>query len=370
MKIKQLFTLALAAGISATSVAETVYNLDIDNTATLNYLVSGNAQTAVTADNTFKVDRKVVFVLTAPTSVESGVIDTQQGTAYTLVNNSNAPIQFKLSAVNVGDTTVVSIGGSNVTDTTDFDPAYTYYKETGANSTFAAGTNTQLAGGVIDLTAGDFATDGTDEATIYVVATPTVGVNADIYAHNLTVIATESAASAATLNTTNGGSLSVGDAITADTGVWVSTQIQTVFSSEGVDREGAGALQISSANVTMLKSVVILSDPYGSSEPKAIPGAVVQYTLTVTNSGSLDATNVSISDNVPTTGFDLTDSYVELFTVTDNAGTTTNPTSGSGVTVAAATSTFTLVTFDPVTVPANDGTDDGEVIVTLTVTLK
>ncbi len=33
--------------------------------------------------------------------------------------------------------------------------------------------------------------------------------------------------------------------------------------------------------------------------PKAIPGAVIRYTITVANSGSEDATTVEVVDNVP-----------------------------------------------------------------------
>lgn len=305
MKIKHLATLALAVGFSATSSAalETVFDLTISNTATLNYDVAGTPQDSVDSNTEeFKVDRKVIFSLTSPTTVPTSAINTQQGTAYTLVNNSNAPIQFALSAVNVGSTTEVTIGGATVTDTTDTDPAYSYYKENGDVVGFD-GADTLIVGGVIDLTAGDFAADGSDEAIIYVVATPTVGINNDIYAHNLTVTATESESSATTLNATNGSSLAVGNAITNDTGVWVPGQIQTVLdvTAGGTDRVGAGALQITSAILGITKEAAVVWDPINLfTNPKAIPGAVIEYTITVTNTGSLAATAVGITDELPT----------------------------------------------------------------------
>jgi uncharacterized repeat protein (TIGR01451 family) len=304
MKIKHLATLALAAGFSATSSAalETVFDFTISNTATLTYDVAGTPQDFVDSNTEeFKVDRKVIFSLTSPTTVPTSAINTQQSTAYTLVNNSNAPIQFDLSAVNLASTTAVTIGGVTVTDTTDTDPAYSYYLENGAVAGFDV-ADTQITGGIIDLLAGDFSAGGTDEATFYVVATPTVGVNNDIYAHNLTVTATESASSASTLNMTNGGSLTAGNAITNDTGVWLPGNTQTVLDTAvgGADRVGAGALQITSAILGITKKAAVVWDPINLLvAPKAIPGAVIEYTITVTNTGSVAATDVAITDTLP-----------------------------------------------------------------------
>jgi uncharacterized repeat protein (TIGR01451 family) len=368
MKIKHLATLALAVGFSATSSAalETAFDITISNTATLNYQVSGNQQDSVDSNiEEFKVDRKVIFALTSPTTVPTSAINTQQGTAYTLVNNSNAPLQFALSAVNVASTTDVIIGGTTVTDTTDTDPSYTYYVETGANSTFSAGTNSQLVGGVIDLTAGDFAAAGTDEAIIYVVATPTVGINDDIYAHNLTVTAQESASSAATLNTTNGGSLAAGNAITNDTGVWVPGQIQTVLdvTAGGTDRVGAGALQITSAILGITKEAAVVWDPINLLvNPKAIPGAVIEYTITVTNTGSLAATAVAITDTLP----DQLDLTILPAAYTPAIGQYTL----NGV-LATPVVAGQLVTFPEQAVAADDSTPGGpdEFVVTIEATL-
>lgn len=367
MKIKHLATLALAAGISATSSAaeETLFNLDIDNTATLNYTVATTPQVAVTADNTFKVDRKVVFVLTPPTAVPSAVINTQQGTAYSLVNNSNAPIQFSLNAVNLDNEAVVSINGANVIDTTllAINPTYTYYKESGDAVGFDT-DDTQLSGGVIDLTVGDFEDNtGTDEAIIYVVATPAVGVNDDIFAHNLTVTATESAVSAAAINTTNGSSLSAGDAITADTGIWVAGVIQTVFSADGDDRVAAGALQITSAALGITKAAIVAWDPINEfTNPKAIPGAVIKYTITVTNTGSEQATAVAITDSLPT--------QLDLATL---PAAYTDPQYTLNAVAATPTVAGQVVTFPAQTVTADDstpGSGTDEFVVTIAATVK
>ena len=55
-------------------------------------------------------------------------------------------------------------------------------------------------------------------------------------------------------------------------------------------------------DILTLKSVETLSDPAnGTSNPKAIPDAVMQYTITSTNSGfgAADADSVTVTDSIP-----------------------------------------------------------------------
>ena len=49
-----------------------------------------------------------------------------------------------------------------------------------------------------------------------------------------------------------------------------------------------------------MKASEVLSDPTGGAAPAAlaIPGAIVEYEVTVTNTGVLDATNLVITDNI------------------------------------------------------------------------
>ncbi|MBA3898022.1 MAG: DUF11 domain-containing protein [Sphingomonadaceae bacterium] len=56
------------------------------------------------------------------------------------------------------------------------------------------------------------------------------------------------------------------------------------------------------ANLTMTKTSAIISDPVnGAANPKLIPGAIVRYTVTVTNTGTgpVDASTVVITDPLP-----------------------------------------------------------------------
>ncbi|MBL4797182.1 MAG: DUF11 domain-containing protein [Oleispira sp.] len=372
MKIKQLFTLALAAGISATSVAEieTAYNLDIVNKASLTYKIGTTDQLGieVNVENTFKVDRKVIFTLLPPSTVPTAPIKTQQGTAYTLVNNSNAPIRFNLEALNENELTEVTIGGQVIDSTsTSINPTYTYYKQDSASTSFDPNKSTQLTGNYIELTAGDFDNDsGTDQAIIYVVATPAIGENDDIFVHTLTVTAAETEASATAVNKANEDKIgftpvAFGETISAIDESWISNEIQTVFNEKGAERSGVGAFKVTSAKLKIEKSVIIFWDPINKLDnPKAIPGAIVEYTLTVTNSGTEIASDVIITDTLPV--------YFDL-AVDDNIYTDDQYSIG-GV-AAAVTFNGNEVIFPAKEVPAQDtGGVPGKVVATLAATLK
>ena len=56
------------------------------------------------------------------------------------------------------------------------------------------------------------------------------------------------------------------------------------------------------ANLTFAKTSSVVSDPTnGTTNPKAIPGAVMRYCLLVTNNGSGTATGIAIADAIPAT---------------------------------------------------------------------
>lgn len=53
------------------------------------------------------------------------------------------------------------------------------------------------------------------------------------------------------------------------------------------------------APLTVVKSLATVSDPLGEANPKAIPGAVLDYTVKITNPNAGLATGVVFSDAVP-----------------------------------------------------------------------
>ena len=65
-------------------------------------------------------------------------------------------------------------------------------------------------------------------------------------------------------------------------------------------RGGDGYVTISTAAISVTKSAQPVSNPInGTTNPKLIPGATVQYCITLTNGWARSATSVSISDSIP-----------------------------------------------------------------------
>lgn len=72
---------------------------------------------------------------------------------------------------------------------------------------------------------------------------------------------------------------------------------------------------VTATSLIFLKSVQVISDPVnGTTNPKAIPGAVMEYTMTVTNTGTGTASNVKLGDVVP--------ANMELYVCSDPPGCT------------------------------------------------
>ena len=76
------------------------------------------------------------------------------------------------------------------------------------------------------------------------------------------------------------------------------------------------------ANIAVTKISSVISDPFnGTANPKAIPGAVMEYCILVSNAGSATLSNIAASDTMPV-----------KFTYTN--GTMTSGTSCAGATMA------------------------------------
>lgn len=69
-----------------------------------------------------------------------------------------------------------------------------------------------------------------------------------------------------------------------------------------IARNGAAiddsAFIVATANLVVTKAKAIYSDPVNGAPGKAIPGAVVTYTISVENTGTADATNVIVTDDL------------------------------------------------------------------------
>jgi uncharacterized repeat protein (TIGR01451 family) len=64
--------------------------------------------------------------------------------------------------------------------------------------------------------------------------------------------------------------------------------------------EASDQYAIASATLSVAKTSTVISDPFNNTtNPKAIPGAIVQYAITVSNTGASAASGVAINDPLP-----------------------------------------------------------------------
>ena len=88
----------------------------------------------------------------------------------------------------------------------------------------------------------------------------------------------------------------------AASGTW-SYRVTAVEGTEGtVTHQRIGSFLVARPQLTFTKSVNVLSDPVNlGTNPKAIPGAVMLYSVTLANSGpvSVDADSLLITDILP-----------------------------------------------------------------------
>jgi len=299
----------------------TLANTDITNTATVNFTVGGAVQTPVTSNlTTFKVDRKVDLTVNngVATTTNPGVANV--AAIFTVANTGNGVDSFTLTPSNrPGD---------------NFDVAnLRVYRDNGATPGVFDGTDTLVAAPV------SFNAD--EVITFFIVSdiplTPTSGQNAVV---RLTATTTS----------------------TQTVGADNPLAVDVVFADAGNDGTEFRDNQynISAATLSVVKTAAIISDPVNGAgaNRKAIPGAVIQYTIVVTNSGTAIATAVAVSDPIP-----ANTTYVPGSMTLNAAALTDVADADAGTTTGAP---VTSVAINAGTIAASGGT----ATVTFRVTLK
>ncbi len=352
---------AIGASLMALSAAPafaegTAAGVVVPNTATLNYQSGGVAQGEVTSNiANFTVDRKINLLVTEignSATVVSGAGATNQVTSFTVRNSSNAPLDLNLLAANLATgTNAPFANGANTTDSFNVgtDAAgFRYAIDANANGLWDQATEPLIT--YLDEIAADA------QRAILVIANVPAGVsNGGISVISLTATAHEA-----------GTAGTFGAIVTANTGVNRIDQVDTVFAdlagSDDAAADGKSSARdqynIVSANLTLSKLVRVISDGFSATNPKAIPGALLEYCLIVTNSGSAPATNVVLRDVVPTqTTYQAGTGYANGQTATpaDGGNATCDVTPANGGSVTGVTYTSGTRTFETpaLTVPAN-----------------
>jgi hypothetical protein len=279
---------ALALGTAASTV--------ISNKATLNFSVGGVGQPPIASSPTgsnngtgantdFLVDNKVNHTVVTTNASAVSVIPGQTlvSVGFTVTNTGNASQDYALSFVNLAAGQTVFTAGNLVTD--NFDVTACTLKVNGASQNFVA----------------SLAPDASIPVTITCNIPASQG-NADVAGLSLTAAAAVAGSSGVTLTT---------QTATADTAA-VDVVFADAAGSDDAARDGRSsarsAFKVSSAVIAVSKTVTAVCDPFnGNTNPKNIPGAYVQYTVTIANSasGTTSANLATVTDALnPTVTFD------------------------------------------------------------------
>jgi len=280
---------ALAVGTDA--------GTSINNRATVSYSVSGVAQTAIEssptgnatpgagagANTTFVVDNKILHVVaeTSGNATSTSPGATNVVATFTVTNQGNNAQGYQLTPTNLATGTASPFGaGADAFDVTNL----RVFVDANGNGAYDAGTDTAT---FIDTLAEDAS------VTVFIVSDiPLAATNGQYANVQLAARAAQAGTSAATLmaETSGADNATVVDVVFADAGA---------TARDGV-HEASDQYTVASAALSVAKTSSVVSDPFnGTSNPKAIPQAIVEYSIVVTNTGASAASSVSIRDPLP-----------------------------------------------------------------------
>ncbi len=287
--------LAVMAGASPAWALGTAANTSIDNRASVTYSVAAVPQTLIEsspvgnsapgatfgADTSFLVDDRVDLTVVLQDVAHISVVPSQVGavTTYRVTNTGNATHDYRLTATNAGVAPFAPPADN-------FDmTGFAVFVEDGTTAGYQVAEDTAT---FIDEMAADGFVD------VYILGTvPGVQVSNDVSAVTLTAITADAGVAGAPVG-----------ADTTETAGPDTAAVDVVFGDAGNDgTEGtAGGYQVSTASLTITKTSAIITDPFNGAGPnrKRIPGAIIEYTVTIANAGPATATAITISDDLST----------------------------------------------------------------------
>ncbi len=297
-KLRLVLATGLALGALSQAHALTAAGDVVSNTASVAYKVATIDQTPVDSNtSTFVVDRIIDIDLTAdntPLSVDPGATGNQLG--FTVTNQSNDTIDVGLAVLQTANATVLApsadVDGLTMEN-------FSFYVDLDGDSAFDTGE---------DITVIPSLAPGASMVVFAVAKTPDTAAN-DLFAGVSVVATAREAAGGAVITETAGANTALMDTVFDDGDGPVTGD---------ADEDGKisvfGAYQVASADLAIVKSSRVISDPVNLLvNPKAIPGAVIEYCLVVKNSGTADADNLVLSDSIPAeTTYDANSIYIGL----------------------------------------------------------
>lgn len=364
-----ILSIACLVSMTGMALALTAAGTTVSNSATVSYSVGGISQDLIESspdgnstpgagngtDTTFKVDQKIDFTVTrqdnSPVVVLPG---SDTGYITFLVSNSGNDTQdFYLSQSSLANGNTY-IFGSNGEKTDNFDAtSVVIYVDTDGDGVLDEDEKIEID--YIDELAPE------ESREVYIVANIPLGLDEDDVAlYSLTARAADGGGSG-----TKGTLIALDDirvtrADSADT-----VEIVLADTDRNNSETDTSGFIIQLAGLSVKKEAEVVDDPInGISNPKAIPGATIKYTITVTNSGNQDATSVVVTDAIPDNTTFVGSSVMTTGTVEYSCdGTSWSETPPDPLTA------LTHIRVTSLTVVANNGTSDGEAIITFQVTI-
>ena len=282
--------LALGSLWSTAEAQPTPAGVTIQNRASVNYSVGGVPQTVIESSPTgnttpgtnqgaytqFVVDQLVDLTVGEVSGNATIASPGEAGAwlAFSVTNTGNAPQGYQLSVAEEVGTSLFTN-----TDTTNVGLGNLVVRVDDGNGTY---DGTETAAAIDTLAPGA-------SITVFVVAqVPLTLVNGDFANVRLEAVAAVAG--------TNGVTLEV-----ETPGANDPTTVEIIFGDSGNDATESAADQyaIQSAALTVTKASAVIDDGISTSNFRAIPGAVVEYTITVANTGTTGADSIAISDVIP-----------------------------------------------------------------------
>jgi uncharacterized repeat protein (TIGR01451 family) len=283
---------------------DTNYSTPITNTASVNYSVSGVPQTVINSSPTgnstpgagagvatsFVVDKRIMFIAEetngAATVTSPGL--TQVVTVFRVTNTSNGAQDFHIEADNTQPPAII-FGRADAFDMSNFTlhvSAAACSTATMVTPTFASEPATTFIGAL-----------GEDTCQYVFVRSDTpvspTAANGLASTIRLVVSASTTGSSGGTLETQSGAADNAAavDVVFAETGVADGNVIRDGVSL-AFDQYFVGTL-------TVTKTAAVISDGFSpAGQAKAIPGATVEYTISVQNNG-LVTSGASLTEIIP-----------------------------------------------------------------------
>ncbi|MGH8371879.1 MAG: hypothetical protein ACRETO_04020 [Gammaproteobacteria bacterium] len=380
---------ALMAGVVLTlasvaaNAANTTAGTSIANKATVNYSVGGVSQPSIGSsptgntsgagsNTTFLVDDKLALSVT---TVDATIVSVSPGQTtailvYQVTNGGNAPQGVSFSTLSKATGTANPFGAG----TDDFDSTSPAVHVSQNNTATYVAVN-DTASSIPQLAA------GASNYVFVVASIPGTQVDGDI-AVNALVAQVAVAGGSATYGTAPGADITTDDSANA----WNPAAVQNIFADAAGSDDAANdgksssrdAWHVASAELTITKTSSVLTDPVhcttagntgtcSGSNFKAIPGSVMQYTVTVANgvTALANASAISIADDLTsqittngytawfTGGMTVTTPGVNTgssFVCADDGATTTTQAATGGAPYTAVTCDYNKTTATTVTV--------------------